>query len=361
MKLVNYLKSAENRFYPFRKWHMYAGIALVIIISGAIAALAFPRYVRELGTHYMPVYFFNSSAGRLDAESRPWQSTEMTIDFWIVEAINHMREGPRGSLSGIWPDNLPFAELIKDLYMQGIWDDEGNLLEQLLVITFSELYNDISPIDEALFRSALTLTLTGLPYVDGVLFRVESGGGEYVWESAEYASSITNAPEHITALRLSNATFTFYFIDESGDGLVTQVYSAVNVNSRQQGRAALEHLIGRTPPDGAVNIIPPDTRILDVSADTGVIRINLSGEFLSGFSGSVSHARLMIYSIVNTVLQNTQATANRVFFLINSRRVEQFHGVGDFHLGFTYNEAIMMGYEDYEEEYPGEASADGGE
>ena len=73
--------------------------------------------------------------------------------------------------------------------------------------------------------------------------------------------------------------------------------------------------------------------------------VNLSGDFVSRFTGSPATARLMLQSIVNTLTlpANNIGNARRVFFLIDTMRLESFHGVGEFNLAFEYSD-LYEGY-----------------
>ena len=331
----------------FRRKVAVISVIVLVVFGGTVMSAIVSRNMRDIGAAGMPVYFFNSAEGRLDAEIRPWPSPQEDVVQWAAIAIGYLLDGPGGSLARTWPD-VEFSEFITGLYMYYPMDDYGNVLDSVLVAAFSELYNEMTALDEALFRSAFTLTMAGIPGIDRVMFRVTDG--EYVWETVDSAASITNAPPSISPLRLqSTAQFTLYFIDETGEGLVTETYEAVDIDIQQRGRESLRRLIEITPADGAVNPIPPETRILNFRSDSGFVYVDLSSEFLR-FNGTSAQAYLMIYSMVNTFLTNTHISRDsRVFFLVNSERITNFHGVSDFHLGFVYNESIMMDYVAYYE------------
>jgi len=181
-----------------------------------------------------------------------------------------------------------------------------------------------------------------LPFIDEVTIRVD----ELEW--TETAETIANGPI-ISSIRLINTTLTLYFIDESGEGLVREYYTATGVDFQQRGRDALEQLMIGSSTEGAFSAIPPETRILAVRPilETSSVYINLSGEFITRFSGGPLQARLMVAAIVNTVLANTPQT-RQVIFLIDSAREEFFPGVGDFSAAFLYDETVMVGFVPYE-------------
>jgi len=71
--------------------------------------------------------------------------------------------------------------------------------------------------------------------------------------------------------------------------------------------------------------------------------VNLSSEFVTRFSGSEEIARLMIQSIVNTLLAETHA-ATRVFFMIETQQLEEFHDMPDFHTYFVRDDTFLLSY-----------------
>jgi len=210
-----------------------------------------------------------------------------------------------------------------------------------LTAVFCESYLEILPLQEALFRSAFTLTMLGLPFVDNVIIRA----GNHQW--AETTETIQNAPT-ISPVRLVDTQLILYFIDELGEGLVREYFEATDVDFQQLAREALERLIEGPTIEGVVSLVPSETRIRNVVSvtETASIYVSLSGEFLTRFSGSTAQASQMIYSIVNTVIENSPQGVRpwQVFFLIDSDRRDEFHGVTDFDTGFEYNERIVFGF-----------------
>jgi len=312
-----------------KKW-IFVSVFCAVLLFGGILAAAFLLGEPEEQSP-MLVYFFNPGLGQLQAEERPWPEGDVNRQLTI--ALAHLLGNPaQQNLSSTWV-GLDAYYAFESVYLGG---EDGNML----VVNFSPEYYNKTPLQESLFRAALTLTMSSLPYVDSVMFLV---GGEA--EAVESADSIANSPS-ISPARLTNTSFVLYFIDESGEGLITETYEAANVDIQQMGLLALQRLIEGPLGEGKFSLIPAETRVRSVipDLDAGGIYVNLSSEFLTNFQGSPTQARLMLYSIVNTVVHNTPGNINRVFFLIDSDRQDQFHGVGDFRLPFVFNEAAMMGF-----------------
>ena len=316
------------------------GLVIFIAVGSIILVLVLRRQGRDLfSPNQMQVYFFNPAEGQLYPEGRPWPYGNQ--NDWVRAAIGHLRFPPSSRhLTSTWPAINPLlgeeeTPFLRDIGMYG----------STVIAEFYESYLEMPPLQEALFRSALTLTMVNLPFIDEVKIRVND------MEWVETAETIANRPA-ISSVRLGNTTLVLYFIDESGEGLVREYYTAVGVDLQRRASVALERLIEGSTIDGAFSAIPPETRVLAVIPmldETFSVYVNLSGEFITRFSGGPAQARLMVAAIVNTVLENIPQ-ARRVFFLIDSSREEHIPGVADFSGVFEYDETVMVGFVPEEDE-----------
>lgn len=310
-------------------------IFIALIICG-VAAYFIVSFASDDDTRgRLAVYFFNASAGRVESELRnlPPDESHLQIDM----ALQHFAFGPESSnLSGVWPQGVAIRDFLTDMYVE----------DKILIAEFSELYGELPPLDEVIFRSAFTLTMLDLPDIDGVLFRLNSTD-----EFLESAVSITNNP-FISPARRTAQNFTLFFADETGEGLITVIHNAEYVNVHARAQYILSRLIEGQSTPGVFPLIPPETRVRDVlvELDSGIY-VDLSSEFHSRFTGTPAQARMMLQSITHTMLENAGSNVQRrVFFLIDSERWDEFHGVSDFNLGFTIDKTMMLCYEN-EEEY----------
>jgi len=346
------MKSAFNKARGFFRGlkHRYYILAAVVLLLGAGGfVLAFSGNPGWEGAHYghISVYFFNPSEGRLDAELRPApQENAESFWAWVNTALAHLISGPtEHSLSRVGPD-IELSDLVLDI----------DFYDGTLITTFSEYYREMAPLEEALFRSAFTLTMAVLPFIDSVILRTygcdESGGIELV----ESVASIANSPVISPALLILES-FSLFFVDESGEGLVEEVYNAGEVDRHIRSRVLLERLIQGPETPGLSSSIPTETQVRDVRIDPHSlgIYVNLSSDFHARFSGTTAQARMMIASITSTMTENALRGGTwRVYFLIESERREDFHGVTDFHTAFTFDETAMLGFGVTEEYYEGD-------
>jgi hypothetical protein len=249
----------------------------------------------------------------------------------VTATLGFFSRAPQSSnLARVFPDDVELRELVTEIHIEN----------GILTATISELYEEMSPIDEVLFRSAFTLTMIGLPRIESVRF-LSSSGDEWI----ESADTIANNPL-ISPARRTAYEFILFFVDETGEGLITVLYESADVDVHRRAQNILELLIEGQNEPGIMPLIPPDTRVREVMIEDELgIYINLSPDFHRGFNGNSTQARLMLQSIAHTMLENHKALLRRhVFFLIDSERLEDFHGISGFDLSFTYDETIMLGY-----------------
>ena len=318
-------------------------LALTVVVAAFAYFLVGGRNHDE---NYVSVYFFNAALGSLESERRAVPADwELSGDMLLLQAAFSFvqREPNSAILSRPWPEMYVYRYFL-----------DGDVL----VVEFGESYLELESLTEALFRSALTLTMVELPFVDSVKIRLITDNGEHEHVFHESAQTIANAPSISPALQ-SDQTFTLFFIDESGEGLFYESYVAPAVNLHFRNQVILETLIANQNAYGALPSIPPETRVLSVNEyrEAFAIYVNLSSEFFTRFGGGPSEARLMIASIANTLIENAAGSQlRRVYFFIESERREDFHGVAEFDLGFAFDETLVIGFT-YEEEVPPEAVA----
>ena len=299
-------------------------IVLLTGIAAALCALFIATLLHNQSQYdddRVAVYFFNEMNHRLQGEfiARPQGAYVQQLHALITQ----MQEAPQHMmLRSLWP-NVPLYSV--DL-------DDG-----IAILLFANSYVNLPPLEEALFRSALVLTLTSLPFVQAVEMRA----ADTDWYIREVRDNIANNPG-ISPARMATSMFTLFYVSACGTGLVAVPYRG-EFDTQHRERFIVQRLIDGPPADmeGMVGTIPADTNIIRVNVEHGNAYVNLSGEFHSRFLGDADASRLMIYSIVNSLTYNV-GHVRSVTFLIDSRRMERFHGVGNFHSSFEWDGVFLL-------------------
>jgi len=342
-----------------RKW---GAIGLIVLLVG-FAGLAVLLTRGGNDANQLDIYFFNPTSRRMEAEARTLRATG---DFHM-QAIGHLHSGPARSdaLHSTWPHML--APTQEDLI--------GNvkLEDETLYVFFLPVFHDMAPLEQSLFKAAFIHTMNGLATVSEVILVVtddhdaalemlmmdlsEYEPEAYDEEHMPYMPLVIYDRNHAGVLLdpldppispnwIDDYTFNYlHFVDATGTGLVIESYFAEAIDRGQVALAeqALELLIAGPRYEGAVSVIPAETRIINLDIIETDMYVNLSSEFVSRFSGSYELANLMIHSIVNTLIAETHAPT-RVFFMIETQQLEEFHGVTDFHTYFVQDNTLLLSY-----------------
>jgi len=322
----------------YSKWAVIGAVVLLIAAVGA-AALVLTRGGSDDG--HFNVYFFNPVAMRMESEARPLP----TGDRPLHAVIGHLHSGPRASnLDTTWP--LELAPLPENLINVVVMD------EMTLIAFILPVFNEMAPLNQSLFMAALIHTFQGLPLVSDIrLYVTDAFSAEpvAVYDNNHAGVLLEPLDPPISPRWIADFMFTnLHFVDATGTGLVTETYFAQNIDRWPVPLAisTLQLLIDGPRYEGAVGLIPPETRILDLAIDGADIYVNLSNDFVTRFVGDKELADLMIHSIVNTLLAEGRTTArlSRLYFLIETQQVENFHGVEDFHTYFERDETLLLSY-----------------
>jgi germination protein M len=303
-----------------KKFVLIGVITGCVILLGIIVAVFFVTRPKPSDGFTLHVYYFNPGAFRLEsiAHTLPHGDEALWTDTAVTLFVNSSRIP---YMTGVWTD--------EDERFLAEWRMSGDVLEAV----FPREYHDIP--------AAFVWTMTGLPSINRVAIRVEGDDPEarIVLESRE---TVAINPV-ISSVRLTTRTFTLYFVNDTHDALVPVEYTSSTVDMDQVERYIISLLMEGTEQEGVLATIPSETNIIDIITEESICYVNLSSDFVNRFTGSSAMAQLMLYSIVNSLVDN-MGHVRRVQFLIDSERVDQFQGLTDFHQVFERNEALIWGY-----------------
>jgi germination protein M len=338
-----------KKIYKKHKRKILTTAVILLLVTGALLLYLLGSRGGEVTVSGLRVFYYNPSDGLLS-------SNAVTLVATNPEAqVNAMFA--HFARQDVWPEGLNY------IYLE--------LYGDLVGVVFPPEYRSIPPLEEALFRAALVLTLTELPFVERVLVWIHGEGDkpyipfaewlrdESLWDTnavaVENANTVSNNPS-ITAGVMRQRTIVLYFVRADGEGLITETLVDEYIDVHRLAETKLQYLIAGPSIEGAMRIIPPETRIRMINYDPGhrSLYVDFSIDFSSRFIGNHTLAALMLQSIVNTLTLEAnsewQTRVHQVYFLINSERLETFHGVSNFHSAFRYDHDITL-VEDIEEPY----------
>jgi len=115
---------------------------------------------------------------------------------------------------------------------------------------------------------------------------------------------------------------TLYFVSEQGDNLIESVVTVEKTES--VAKAAIEGLISGPTTANSYRSVPVGTRLISISIDQGVAKVDFSREFIDGNGGGSAEEMMSVYSIVNTLTEFS--TIDAVIFLVEGKRIDTISG-----------------------------------
>ena len=299
----------ENR----NKIIVIAVAAFLFITVAAILYVNFGEIAAKSGeAHVIDVYYLNASTTRLEKEVRNIKGEDKVEA--LRDVLRHLMEGPRSSnLSRSIPNSVG---------IQGVLLINGNIAQ----VNFTKEYNDMADIEEVFCRSALVWTLTELDFIDSVIINVES---ETLKRSDGSELGVLNRDNIVMNPDISHTmrnakTVTLYFSDEQAMYLLPEE-RRIDINPEHTiEKHVVEQLIAGTEIPNRYSPIPPESRLRDIKTIESVCYVDFNKEFIDRQSGSSTEARLIIYSIVNSLAE--VPGVRRVVFHMEGQRIVDYKG-----------------------------------
>lgn len=215
----------------------------------------------------------------------------------------------------------------KSVSLNYVYSDDGNL-----TVDFSEEYKE----EDLMTTYAVIKTFSGLAEIKQVRVTVEGEGiknseGEELGFLRGDAINIVSNNDSATGIRL-------YFANSEKDALVME-YRTVNITDTQpvEQYIVTELIKGPKTKDNA-RLLASDTEVLSVETTDGTCYVNFKQDFIDKNAASEDMARLIIYSVVNSLTERDNV--KNVQFLIDGKKTEKF---GDMNISelFVRNEMMM--------------------
>lgn len=269
-------------------------------IFAALLLLAGCSKTEENDPNKMSVYYVSSAETKIEAHDYSLQATEITAQIEELLAVL---------------GTAPIKKEYKPPLTFGFQVLEYRLTDGKLLLNMDESYRQMTVTQEVLVRAAIVRTLTQLPEVSFVAFRVnneqlyDSLGKVVGWMNAD--QFIENEGNEINTYE--EVTLKLYFANEAGNGLiVTHRTKEYNTNISLE-KLVVEELIKGPNAEGIYPTINPDTKVANVMLKDNICYVNLDENFLNQIYAVTPE--VTIYSIVNSLIE--LPNVNKVQILVN--------------------------------------------
>ena len=196
--------------------------------------------------------------------------------------------------------------------------------EGQLRLDFSEQYGGLSGVELTVANSCLTLTLCQLEGVEEVSITVEG-------EPLPYQTMRTMGADDVLLPGTGKGDLTrsvgLCFPRADGSGLGVEYRDVVQNEGDTLAGAVFAALLAGPENQELTSLMPEDTRLRSILVEGGVCTVSLSPEFLTGLPEEEQAARLLLYSIVNTLCMQEDLSVTSVQILADGHTLESIGGV----------------------------------
>lgn len=234
----------------------------------------------------MSVYYVSNSETKLEKHDYSLQATE--TEAQLEELFTML-----GSVS--------IKQEYKPPLTYGFQIESYELNDGKLMLHMDEKYKDLSVIQEVLVRAAIVRTLTQLPEVSFVAFRIndeplyDAVGKMVGWMNAD--QFIENAGNEINTYQ--EVQLKLYFANEAGTGLIETTRTKEYNTNISLEKLIVEELIKGPNGEGIFPTINPETKVANVTVKDNICYVNLDESFLTQIYPVTPE--VTIYSIVNSL------------------------------------------------------------
>ncbi|MEA4815688.1 MAG: GerMN domain-containing protein [Lachnospiraceae bacterium] len=298
-------------------------VVLALIVLAAILFISQKEKVsEEKNTIKINLYFPMAASSELKAESREISGND-EADI-LSNVLKELAGGPKTEgLSRALPENVKI--------------NSAKINGTAVTVDFSEEYSSLKSGEELLCRGSIVWTLTELDFIDSVAITVN--GEPLLKSTGEEIGSMSRddvvLDKEISPEPSSTVTVKLYFADSTASHLEVEERN-IEANPNDIEKKILEQLITGPESNDLSPTVPPETKIRDVKVVDGICYVDLSMEFVTKHSGGSTGEALTIYSIVDSLTE--LSNVNKVQFLIEGEKLDEYKGHLDFGKPFEYTE-----------------------
>lgn len=297
------MKLIKNKFY-----RVVLVLLLMCLFSLNLVACESDNSDEEKGN--FSVYYLDKDRVRLESVQIDFKQNDTKNDInSIIEKMNNSS----GKIDVVVakPDKV---KIIKTEFVNNI-----------ATVYFDESYNEMTKIDELLYRASLVLTLTQLKdvlYVGIIVDNqalVDSEGNLVGNMKADYFIDITGNNIH----SFNKDDITLYFAKKDSEKLVEQVKKGTYPFNISLERYIVDSLIKGPNDDELLRTISSKVEVINVVTKSNICYVNFTDSFLT--EPSPISPKITIYSLVNSLLELTHIS--KVQISVNGETKIKYNGI----------------------------------
>ncbi len=225
------------------------------------------------------------------------------LEIPISEIVSLYLEGP----------DEPFLE---SPFPPGIHLVSYDWHDNLLTLVLSDSFNSLIGLDRSYAMACLTLTLTQVNGIDGILVHTEDGAFSYLNDRILTREDFIL---HDLGGASSEISINLYFADQSGTFLLLDSRNTVRMEAEDEARFIVEELILGPEKSEMYPVLPNGIKLRSVSIDNGICTVDYSYDFLEMLPQNAREERIAIYSVVNSLTELDDI--DWVQFTVNGQRL----------------------------------------
>ncbi len=268
------------------------------------------------------LYFLDSGSGQLKPLPFDKNPNDL-LPFELAEdIISQLQNGVKNSL-------------LEPALESSLVIEQINILNHIVFINFDKDYYLMSPIKELQTRTAIVRSLTSFDVFKEVEFFIDSK--PLVFDEIEMGRMskrdvLLTFDESIQGSEYQNAVI--YYPDPNIDKLIeTDVVIDIAPNKK------IEEIIIDQLKHGEYQVLPDNVELLNVYTHNGICFIDFSPEFLTMTLEEGMSERLLVYSIVNSLIELDHVSTVQI--LINGKVVSKFKSNFDMNRLFVKNYSLI--------------------
>lgn len=241
-----------------------------------------------------------------DSGALGWEAHDLGDELWTNEEILELYlQGPQSEQ--LW---MPFD--------QKFYAGTCRLEDGVLIISVSEQYATLSPIQRSLAMACLVHTMTQLDAVESVQLIDGKNMIDIPLKSDDFILMDDTMTSNQTTVKL-------YFSDQDGRYLTEETRQHTFETEEEIPLFVIRQLLDGPQQKENTSPFPKNTKLYSVKVSEGVCTVNLSTEFVSNLSDDHNAARLAVFSLVNSLTELSQIEGVQI--LINGKGLRNYGGL----------------------------------